>query len=234
MKYSILGFQQNKLIANKLTVEDAFILRTIKDMYSTSSMDFKDFEGIKYMWINYTYLLAQVPIVGSKRNLMRKIEQYGKDLFILRILEKSRNGKRGNYSYITPTKKLDELQDFDLMTETHKGYDKNDIRVMTESHNKDTSIIDTSIKDNIHSVPVKNIQVKTELEIAIDDFTEMRKATKKPMTQRALTMLLKKLEELSTDTNTQIKILNQSTMSNWSTIYEVKENKVIKSNFKVD
>ena len=149
MKYTILGFQQTKLIENKLTIEDAFILRVIKDMFSSATMEFKEFEGTKFMWVNYTYLLSQIPIVGSKRSLMRKIEYYGKELLILRILKNSRKGIKGNFSYIAPTGKFDELQDYDLMTESHKGCDNNDIRVMTKSPNKDTSIKDTSIKDNI-------------------------------------------------------------------------------------
>lgn len=151
MKYTILGFQQSKLVEANLDVEDAFLLRTIKDMYSSVSMEFISHEGQKYMWINYTYLLEQLPIMGSKRNIMRKIERYGNELYILRVLKHERKGQRGNYSYICPTEKLDLLQDFDLMTESHKGYDKNDIRVMTESHNKDSSIKDSSIKDNKES-----------------------------------------------------------------------------------
>lgn len=155
MKYTILGFQQKKLIENNLTVEDAFILRTIKDMYASASMEFKTIENEKYMWINYSYLLEQIPIVGEKRNLMRRIEKYGSDLLIVRKLEFSRNNAKGKFSYIKPTEKLDSLEDFDLMTKSHKGYDKiaqglceNDIRDMTKSHIKDTSIKDTSIKDN--------------------------------------------------------------------------------------
>lgn len=151
MKYTILGFQQHKLIENKLTVEDALILRVIKDMYSSVSMEFLEHEGNKYMWINYTYLLEQLPIMGTKRNLMRKIEKYGNELLILRLLKHERKGQKGNYSYICPTRKLDELQDFDLMTESHKGYDRNGIRVMTKSHNKDSSIKDSSVKDNIYN-----------------------------------------------------------------------------------
>jgi len=154
LKYTILGFQQEKLIENKLSIEDAFILRTIKDMYSSATMEFKDFDGIKYMWINYTYLLEQIPIVGSKRNLKRKIELYGKEFLLLRELEKVRKGQRGNFSYISPTAKLDGLQDYDLMTKTPNPMDKNAPplgqnrpRVRTESPNKDTSISDTSIKD---------------------------------------------------------------------------------------
>jgi len=154
MKYTILGFQQEKLIENKLSVEDAFILRTIKDMYSSATMEFKDFDGVKYMWINYTYLLEQIPIIGTKRNLKRKIEMYGKDLLLLRNLTNVRKGKKGNFSYISPTAKLDALQDYDIMTETPNPMDRialplgqNRPRVRTESPNKDTSIIDHSIKD---------------------------------------------------------------------------------------
>lgn len=155
MKYTILGFQQQKLIDNNLSVEDAFVLRTIKDMYGSASMEFKNIGDTKYMWINYSYLLEQIPIVGTKRNLMRKIEKYGNDLLLLRVLENERKGVKGNYSYIVITKKLDSLEDYDLMTESHKGYDEiaqglcqNSIRVMSKSHNKDTSIKDTSIIDN--------------------------------------------------------------------------------------
>jgi len=167
MKYTILGFQQEKLIENKLSIEDAFILRTIKDMYSSATMEFKDFSGIKFMWINYTYLLEQIPIVGSKRNLKRKIELYGKDFLLLRTLTNVRKGKKGNFSYISPTAKLDGLQDYDLMTESPNPKDRiaqplgqNRPRVRTESPNKDTSIIDPSIKDN--SIKDNNIYIFEE------------------------------------------------------------------------
>lgn len=152
MRYTILGFQQQKLIEANLDVVDALVLRQIKDMYSTSTMEFVEEDGVRYMWINYTYLLDQLPIVGTKRNLMRRIEKYGNELYIIRILKHTKNGQKGNYSYIAPTEKLDQLQDFDLMTKSHKGYDKNDIRVMTKSHNKDNTIIDNSIKDNIKTI----------------------------------------------------------------------------------
>ncbi len=157
MKYTILGFQQEKLIENKLDVNDALLLRAIKDMYSSASMEFISECDVKYMWINYTYLQKQVPIIGSKRSLKRRIKNYADNLLILRILKHNRKGQKGNYSYIAPTIRLDELQDYDLRTKSPKGYDKNGIRVRTKSPNKDTSIKDTSIKDN------KDIDVADEI-----------------------------------------------------------------------
>ena len=147
LKYTVLGFQQEKLIENGLSMEDAFILRTVKDMYSSASMEFKDFDGIKYMWINYTYLMNQIPIVGKKRYLMGRIEAYGKDHLLLRVLEKQRKGQKGNFSYIAPTEKLDSLQDYDPYAQNAQGLCTERISLMHKSPNKDTSISDPSIKD---------------------------------------------------------------------------------------
>lgn len=131
-------------------MDDALILRVIKDMYSSASMEFRDFDGIKYMWINYTYLSKQIPIIGKKRFLMGRIEAYGKKHLLLRVLEKSRKGQKGNFSYISPTEKLDSLQDYDPYAQIAQGtLCTDDISLMHQSHNKDTSTKDTS---NVYTI----------------------------------------------------------------------------------
>lgn len=148
MKHTILGFQQDKLIGNNLKIDDALLLRVIKDMYSSASMEFIIENSIRYMWINYTYLLSQIPIIGCKRNLMSKIERFSNDLFLLRLLKKERKGVKGNFSYIAPTQKLDALQDYDLVQDLHNPYEKFAQPLMKILHNKDSSLyIDSSIKD---------------------------------------------------------------------------------------
>jgi hypothetical protein len=219
MKYTILGFQQEKLIKANLTVEDAFLLRMIKDMYSSASMEFLEHEQSKYMWINYSYLLEQLPIMGSKRNIMRKIERYGNELYILRLLKHSRRGNKGNFSYICPTIKLDELQDFDLMTESHKGYDKIDIRVMTESHNKDSSIRDTSIKDNkdilsdIEEIRSNYKGTKTKAE-AYKKLPKLIKLYSKEELIQAITNYNKHVEKERNNGFKDLKYMNESTFWN--------------------
>lgn len=148
MKYTIMGFQQEKLIHNNLDVTDALILRFIKDCYSSASFEFIVEDSVKYMWMNYTYFISQVPIVGTKRNLKRRIEKYGTELLLLRLLKKERNNVRGNFSYIAPTKKLDEIQDFDLRTDPSQPLGQNRLRVRTKSPNKDSSLYDSSFKDS--------------------------------------------------------------------------------------
>ncbi|WP_321832897.1 hypothetical protein [Clostridium butyricum] len=63
-----------------------------------------------------------------------------------------------------------------------------------------------------------------ELINTIRDFLKMRKAIKKPMTDRALNIMLKKLSVFSENTETQIKILENSIENSWQGIFQLKEN----------
>ena len=45
MKYTIHGFQQEKLLEFNLDNDDALILSVIKDMYSSASIEFQIIDG---------------------------------------------------------------------------------------------------------------------------------------------------------------------------------------------
>lgn len=62
-----------------------------------------------------------------------------------------------------------------------------------------------------------------ELNRALNDFAAYRKGIKKPMTDRAMELLIEKLYSLSTDTGDQIAILNQSIMNGWQGVFPLKE-----------
>jgi hypothetical protein len=64
--------------------------------------------------------------------------------------------------------------------------------------------------------------VKTAIEIAIDDFTEMRKKIKKPLTDKAKKLILSKLDSMAHDDETKIEILEQSTMNSWQGVFPLK------------
>ena len=61
-----------------------------------------------------------------------------------------------------------------------------------------------------------------ELNKAILDFVEYRKKIKSPMTPRAIELLLSKLNKLSPDKATQIKIINQSILNGWKGVFPLK------------
>lgn len=60
---------------------------------------------------------------------------------------------------------------------------------------------------------------------ALKDFLEMRKMIKKPMTERAMTKLIKELQKLSDNADVWIEILEQSILNNWQGVFPLKDNK---------
>lgn len=65
--------------------------------------------------------------------------------------------------------------------------------------------------------------VNEELQNALKAFVQMRSFIKKPMTEYALKLMLKKLDELGNDDMTKTAILNQSITHNWQGIFPLKD-----------
>jgi DNA replication protein DnaD len=69
----------------------------------------------------------------------------------------------------------------------------------------------------------KYINISPQLETAIEDFKEYRKKIKKPMTDRAVELLIDKLNKLASNDETKIAILNQSIVNGWQGIFPLKQ-----------
>ena len=57
------------------------------------------------------------------------------------------------------------------------------------------------------------------------DFAEFRKQMKKPLGEKAASLILGKLTELSPDIETQVKIINQSIMRGWQGVFPLEVQK---------
>lgn len=68
-----------------------------------------------------------------------------------------------------------------------------------------------------------------ELISALRGFVDMRKSIKKPLTDRAMKMILTKLRKLSDSRDAWIEILNKSILHSWLDVYELKEETKSKS-----
>lgn len=179
MKYTVLGFQQSKLIELGLDTDDALILSVIRDMYSSKAVEYKIINNDRFIWINQTYLLNQVPIIGSKRFLQKRIKLYEDLNLIERRVTTEKDGLKGKFSYINTTKLLDELSDYVVDEFGSQGYAQNsqglrtnDVRVTHDIRIKDSSIKDSSIKDiDIYSRVIDHLNKKAN--------TAFRATTKK-------------------------------------------------------
>jgi hypothetical protein len=64
-----------------------------------------------------------------------------------------------------------------------------------------------------------------ELDTAIKDFIDHRKKMRKPMTDRAIDLFIKKLNGLSTSESKQILMINTAIERGWMTVYPIKEDR---------
>lgn len=137
--------------------------------------------------------------------------------------EKNReNAKKGG----RPKKQMDILKP--------NGFEENQMEAKKPDNDKEDDNDDD--KDNEEDIKKKekNKKRKTfddifsennfseELENTIKDFIDMRKTIKKPMTTKALELLIKNLEKLTNLEEEKIAILNQSIEHGWQTVYPLK------------
>lgn len=169
MKYTIYGYSQEKLNNQGIDLESALILRVIADLYTSNSkkIEYKIMENDKYMWCTYGYIHEQIPIIGAERTMIRKIDSLIEKGILKKIVLKEKNGKKGNYLFITLGENYSDLTEYStdeetkdvdrgtdkmsppLPTKCHEGTDKMSPPLVTNCHNKDSSITNSSIKDSI-------------------------------------------------------------------------------------
>ena len=111
----------------------------------------------------------------------------------------------------------------------YAGYSKNHSENDSKNDSKNDSCVkEKKLKEKKISIPPYNPplggwgDVSETLLAALNDFEDMRKKIKKPLTDRAKAMLLTELKKLADDEKTQIAILNQSTMNCWQGVFSLK------------
>lgn len=67
-------------------------------------------------------------------------------------------------------------------------------------------------------------RTEPKFEKALQDFCEYRKKIKKPLTEKGVNLICKKLDGLSSDINEQIEILNNTIANGWVSVYPLKKN----------
>lgn len=101
-----------------------------------------------------------------------------------------------------------------------------DININNDDKNNKKKNKEKSIKELL-DIAIENLKIDeindSEYLLAIEEFIKMRKRIKKELTEYAMKLICNKLNKLSNDKETQIKILEQSIVKGWQDIYELKE-----------
>lgn len=148
---------------------------------------------------------------------------------------------QGGYKETLHSNKYKELNNKELNKESKKEESNN-----TQNQHVETSEELNQLKKEIDQLKAENEKLKEkkakpkkqtksydeqiaeyteneELQNALKAFVQMRSFIKKPMTEYALKLMIKKLDELGNNDTTKIAILNQSITHNWQGIFPLKD-----------
>jgi hypothetical protein len=212
----------------------------------------KIIDGKEYAWVNYQHILDDMPLLNiGKRSLMDRFKKLV-DLKVLSHITYKENGTFSyygfgeNYSLLisdyeqecreTISEGMKNIsQGMKNIAEGVKNIaypcEENFIPPVKNSsqQNNPSTINNPSTKKSEKTTTKKGFDSilddytqNRKLRETLSDFIKMRKAKKKPMTDRALSMLLKKLDELSQNEDEKIRILEESILHTWDTVYPLK------------
>lgn len=96
------------------------------------------------------------------------------------------------------------------------------------TNNRPTTDQQPTTNKNVKNVKKEKNERKTYsdnplLNDSIIEFVEYRKSIKKPMTDYAVKLLIGKLDNMTSDVNEQIEILNQSIVNGWTGVFPLKQ-----------
>ena len=137
---------------------------------------------------------------------------------------------RGNERFIWPTAK----SEIDRQAESYKSICETNKRIATERYGTLRTVTERNEacqdkdkdKDKDKCFPSYEEKHKgaSALDVALNDFAEMRKKMRKPLTDRAIALTLSELEKLAPgDDEKKIAILNQSIQRGWQGVFPLKD-----------
>lgn len=112
----------------------------------------------------------------------------------------------GTYSVLETTEK------------PQKNHKKTAKKLQKNTNNNDNN------ENNVNN-DIKSYSDVPELNAALVSFVEYRKKMKKPMTDHAVSLLINKLNKMTSSIPEQIEIINQSIVNGWQGVFPLKEEK---------
>ncbi|MEG0309199.1 MAG: conserved phage C-terminal domain-containing protein [Clostridium sp.] len=146
MKYTIMGFRQEKLVQLGLDTLDATILRYFIDFKESKGMKVKIVDGQVYYWVRYDGVLRELPILNMKKCTVQSRFFKLRDAGVL-THQVIREG--GTYSYFGIGEKYIELISSSVNIEDESS---NQVKEASENLGADNNV--KSVDENKDSVDV--------------------------------------------------------------------------------
>lgn len=254
MRYSILGFNQEKLIQYDIDMSDVLLLDYIQKAISQPGMIRIFEDGQPYVWLQHSKILEDLPILNIKEGMLKKRIANLVEIGLIKSITYANQKSRGSKTYYTITEQFEALQyNSDETTKCNKlsVVERPSVINYTSNNklNNDNKLNKTISKDIVENFEFGTDTVKPKKQSLwdkcvslIDDFTddtilreyliqflkrclENSKESGIPIYQNTFKGKLNKLKQLSTDNYIQRKIALQTLDNGWSGFYELKEDK---------
>ena len=213
-------------LAKEYGILEAILLKNIWFWIEKNRANEKNFYDGTYWTYNSTRAFNELFPYASESSIKRA----------LKSLQEKGIIKTGNYNKSSYDRTLwyaftdlGESIVSNRQMETNKssnGNEQNELTIPDINTNDKITNIKTNKKEKketeFDSVINENF-TDEELKQTIYEFIKMRKAIKKPLTTRGLELMINKLKKMTSNTNEQIQILNNSIMNNWLGIFPLKE-----------
>lgn len=231
------------LILNKITVDRLFQLENCADCIALYVFYYKTAKWQKTNTVkaNDQYVKKSLKWGISK---IQKTKQTLKEHGLIDIVQRRKDGKIEGWfikvSYLVNERKADEIkikvqninntQNEQVENCTSGSEETNALKEKIKCLEKEIEVLKDNKKERKPKKQTKSYDeqiteytVNEELQNALKAFVQMRSFIKKPMTEYALKIMLKKLDELGNNDTTKIAILNQSITHNWQGIFPLKD-----------
>lgn len=230
------------LILNKITVDRLFQLENCADCIALYVFYYKTAKWQKTNTVkaNDQYVKKSLKWGISK---IQKTKQTLKEHGLIDIVQRRKDGKIEGWfikvSYLVNERKADEIkihvqesnntQNQHVENSTCGNEETNALKEKIKCLEKELKMLKDNKKERKPKKQTKSYDEQIaeyteneDLQNALKAFVQMRSFIKKPMTEYALKLMLKKLDELGNNDTTKIAILNQSITHNWQGIFPLK------------
>lgn len=230
------------LILNKITVDRLFQLENCADCIALYVFYYKTAKWQKTNTVkaNDQYVKKSLKWGISK---IQKTKQTLKEHGLIDIVQRRKDGKIEGWfikvSYLVNERKADEIkikvqninntQNQHVENSTCGNEETNALKEKIKCLEKEIEVLKDNKKERKPKKQTKSYDEQIteyteneELQNALKAFLQMRSFIKKPMTEYALKLMLKKLDELGNNDTTKIAIINQSITHNWQGIFPLK------------
>lgn len=156
MRYNICGYNQKALLNYGLDCNDAMLLRTFMDIYTSSSekLEYIILNNDKFLWLTYGYISEQLQVLGSIRTVKRKIDKLIEKNILKRVILNSKNKKAGKYMYLAPGENYSAFCDCDFYEQKEDENLENNIETKnTKIENTEIKNIETENKNQMTNTP---------------------------------------------------------------------------------